>query len=741
MYYHKMSLIVLSNTQEHYDTEVDGVLTNPRTGIQRPYSFHNHLSNTITIPPNSEIAVLDLKIKRNIIFDIKKDVLFYWYFGELLSASKSFADTTNLDTPIRISPGQYTWSQFRNKLGEAITDGITHPNFTIDGCVVSSNGAPRFTYTFTNDCTGSDISGGYEASVGAGVLVSNLAQKLMSPTPLILPAGQTDAGDPGMSYGQTAKQIRRNSDTGQDATLAAGTIWDNRGDMVLTDLPINMCCQKTRTTGVSGESSIEIDLNDAHDAAMIATGTGGWMIGLTRPVLNDHRVAEFDYHHEGSEIGGDQRGFYDYAIVFQNTGTIAVPTWGIDLYHSILDYTTQETRLRKLEYWGADIQGIVADASAARVTSAQLTNLGGAGTLRNLHIYMRNEGMSVVLRDAANAANTGVVLMDSTAAAWAALDKRDHRCFKPTGITTQALYPRFNISDYHKYFSLTCYDACAPIAHRSDGAGQYNGATGIQKSYQYPNLDDVPEAEWRGGSSFYGRCYRNLNKQLSLAVNVDSRSCYDPYDGLDQKIYVGINAGGAGPTSPDYNMGLITRPNPAIFNQTKNDLYVNSASGTGGLLGFGPDSYGGNVINADSAGAAQIESSLDHNRAGGVTTSTNGLVTYAAGGRGKWVLSGGNPTYNPSQLYIKSTTFTHQSYNFNKGLPSKILWSIPKFTNEGRDWGNLHFQNNAPVYLDLKNPNPVVLNDISIELCDKNEKLALDLGGVTETTFHIRQRK
>ena len=39
----------------------------------------------------------------------------------------------------------------------------------------------------------------------------------------------------------------------------------------------------------------------------------------------------------------------------------------------------------------------------------------------------------------------------------------------------------------------------------------------------------------------------------------------------------------------------------------------------------------------------------------------------------------------PKQMFIRSNSFTHQSYNFNKGLPSKILWSVPAFANNNTE--------------------------------------------------------
>jgi hypothetical protein len=99
------------------------------------------------------------------------------------------------------------------------------------------------------------------------------------------------------------------------------------------------------------------------------------------------------------------------------------------------------------------------------------------------------------------------------------------------------------------------------------------------------------------------------------------------------------------------------------------------------------------------------------------------------------------PVADPFMTFIRSTTLTHQSYNFNKGLPSKILWTVPRFANDGAETGALYYQQNSPIYLDLNNVSPIVINDIDIEFVDSDEVPVTDLTGPSVVVLHIRKSR
>ena len=84
-----MSLIICSNAQEGYSELVDGVEANRITGLQDPASFHNALSNTITLPPMSKVGVVSAKIFRKSDWEITRMMRFFVLFDELLLDGES----------------------------------------------------------------------------------------------------------------------------------------------------------------------------------------------------------------------------------------------------------------------------------------------------------------------------------------------------------------------------------------------------------------------------------------------------------------------------------------------------------------------------------------------------------------------------------------------------------------------------------------------------------------------------
>lgn len=90
--------------------------------------------------------------------------------------------------------------------------------------------------------------------------------------------------------------------------------------------------------------------------------------------------------------------------------------------------------------------------------------------------------------------------------------------------------------------------------------------------------------------------------------------------------------------------------------------------------------------------------------------------------------------------FIRVPTLTHETYNFNTGNPSKILFQIPRFDNSGAEVGGLYFQNGDKTFIDLKNAAPIRLTDIDVQIVRKDETFVDDLTGSTEVVFIVRPK-
>ena len=72
---------------------------------------------------------------------------------------------------------------------------------------------------------------------------------------------------------------------------------------------------------------------------------------------------------------------------------------------------------------------------------------------------------------------------------------------------------------------------------------------------------------------------------------------------------------------------------------------------------------------------------------------------------------------------------------------SKIIYQVPQFSNDGRQYGPLYFAPGEKTYIDLNNPNEIILNSLFIQLVGVDEKEINSLTGTTQVVLHIRPKK
>jgi len=117
----------------------------------------------------------------------------------------------------------------------------------------------------------------------------------------------------------------------------------------------------------------------------------------------------------------------------------------------------------------------------------------------------------------------------------------------------------------------------------------------------------------------------------------------------------------------------------------------------------------------------------------GTTADTDPAFIYS-------VNSHSVPELLKHSCFIKSPSLTGQSFNFAKSKPSQILYHLPKFDNSGEDDGELYFICPDRIYIDLKNIDFINLNQLHLQICDKDEVPVQDLVGETIITLHFRHK-
>jgi len=99
------------------------------------------------------------------------------------------------------------------------------------------------------------------------------------------------------------------------------------------------------------------------------------------------------------------------------------------------------------------------------------------------------------------------------------------------------------------------------------------------------------------------------------------------------------------------------------------------------------------------------------------------------------------PEFQVNSAFVRISNLNHRTYNSCKNSISKMLYHIPRFTNDGRQFGDLFFEVGERTYVDLGNTESFMLNQMIVQLVDKNERIIGDLTGETIVVFHIRQKK
>ena len=770
-----MSLIVTSNTQQEFAERRNDVRINPGAPIQDAYSFHNALSNTITIPANSEVAVISTSINRGTLINVGRgEIRWHLFFGQALTqnsvATYSMSEITSDTLPCVIPPGTYSPGEILPTLNTAINKAINHPKlWNRDGRTGASVG--RVIHASTGFFPVPSPIGGYTFGMFQEnrTATTNLATVGNAFVPIT--TGPTeDNGGPvdgvaGMTY--AAGTITR---TAVNDALPDYQ-WDSSAQIILSELPIatggcnNWAVPLNATPlvpAVANVGCLSVDVRDAAPAPIDAggdpqPGMGGWSVGLTRPQRQDRLVNGRRYKFQGpgyAEADG-VTDFCDYEVRYvqdYDTGDGEVR-----LIHWIWNNLTDRMEAQDIEYWGNDLNAIngqyrttaqgVLTGNADFGYIIQAGGGAGAGRLRELHWEVWNEEMRIWFSDANNA--NPVTVMDTTTffeqTSTGAVAQRPGagiqalgltRCFKPTNELTRALYPRYNLSLNGAEFEIEEFHSDIPFAKR-------NGVVGAD-SWNYPSTAGDDPQEWTGGQTLWGQSLVAEPGQYGLQ-NIDDRA---NVSGPDISVYTyqrmagdGTGAVGTLLQSLQYDFGIIINDDSdaadfdigAYASAMMMDMPVTPQART--LLGYDVTNQLGNVF---SNALPEIGRLYNYD----YTAPVPVVVVSPFNDRSRFIVQSTNvPGITRNTCFVKCSSLTHQSYNFAKELPSKILWHIPKYDNQGNATGALFFENPSPVYLDLKNPAPLVINDLHIEIVDKNELHAKDLTGTTIVTLHIRDAR
>ena len=308
-----MSYLITSNVPS------DDVLQ--KDGINKPFAYFNNLQNTHIIPANSEIAVESCKIVKDGRISVnRQNNVFYFYYGEKLSATKPIEDS--LYHPIRASiyangqtdnSAQVNVDEFAEMLDDTVRRSLYHPNLQ-----PSSLNATSSVCSVKRDTNNLDFEG-FEISITSSSSGDNASHINKTWIPA--------------TFNQRAVNI-------PDGVGVENTFGVDPVHCIGTEYPLSLA-----------GGSCEFDLTNLTTL----NADFEWMVGLSRctrtgtesggnaPVLESPEYFEYN---NGGMVGGGGEDFYDYMVTCEQGAS----DFELKIFQAIYNPATDEQEMTEFDY-------------------------------------------------------------------------------------------------------------------------------------------------------------------------------------------------------------------------------------------------------------------------------------------------------------------------------------------------------------------------------------------------------
>ena len=676
-----MSYVVCSNS-----TDDDKVLT----GIASATSFQNFFRSPLEIEPNSEIAVESVKINREDKFDVVAEDEFFIYFGEeLTSVTLSGSVSTNA-VSVRVPVGSYDRNTFAVALTNAINSVPLNPAIN-GGCLVTvkqtSNVFDGFDFKFT-------IKGQNDSPPDISGLLTTSQVAEGNATTVKFNSTQINAGSSARAFEYIAGSSTINCCSTRPSNVPDYSD-KNNNRYFASDSVARFQTQPLSNAG--GHYILNLKADNASDS---------WMTGLSRPTTPYYNYGYPKYLTQtGQNSGAKQARFLsggvmcDFWVEWSNACTT---TGGIDklsVKHWGKQTDPQQWVPTEIEYWknanspfhNNPINTVKMNASKIEYVIFKLVG-------NELQLYLSQtptiiSGKSFHLVDSSKTKDTTIAKYN----------------FPPLGNSEEFLSPVIGMTNSAQSFiieNLETYDNIPKFSFPTTASFR-------------TTRDFTPRADnpLLAGSDWWSQAEVSSRGQKEIRFNElrPSTLWYANKDAIANYRFKGLNASG----TMDYNVVMIPNKETFIddFNQYKQQLYIipikENQANMGRTLGFST--------------FPQIKQSLV-----GVPPTSKGQVIFSSFNAGEFAVS---------SCFVRINDLTIRSYNGAKQSRSNIIYHIPRFTNDGKQYGELYFNAPEKTYLKLNNTDKIMLNNLKIDIVDRNEVVVDDLTGSTIVALHIRESK
>ncbi len=675
-----MSYVVCCNTTNDEDVI---------TGNRQPNSFTNNFKSPLIVEPNSEVAVESVKINRSALFDAKlrgRRFFLYWGPEQNDDPAGGAAVVLNRDvskTGVEINPnvvGSFSIRGYAAELERAINTAPLSPNITGNAEVKIQLDA------VTNEWKGFDYI--YEQRINPGDNKAKLTSGADGNAGTIKhrydlnPAGTVDPID--FSAG-TFECKEDNS--------IAGSI------DISTTLGSNCYCRVNNMVPLS-------PVNGEGDFLIEDDGDGfehSWSVGITRPAtayLNGGqppqmpRATPSGAHYPG----GVNETYMDYLVHYDNIQEL------LFVYEYTRTKDTNDTfwNRREITYW-----------AGAKNFKSQAKKADLDGVYDTVHFLLRGNELNVGMRSGG-----GAVAWMINPSLYGSNDRESN--YRPTTNSTEWLVPACALWSKEQQVEMSVW-------HGID----FTSAGSVKGSVSPPVFPDVltkrrnnrnlpvpnPRDYFPGGD--WGSYYAYENPRIVVHNDTRYSQVAPALAGADPFVYSNLIAGNQGEA---YNIVMVVEQEHYDNNLPEPDqaLYVIPQpfhhANMSRELGFDGDL----AIIKQSIYAAVV------------------APAPPVGQRIRFLsLSAG--AFSIHSAFVRVNDLTIRSFNGATQSRSQILWHLPKFSNEGKQFGDLYFSPGEKTYIKLHNTHRETINQLSIDIVGRNEQIVQDLTGATIVVLHIRR--
>lgn len=714
-----MSLILLSNDPK----EASG-LTAQNSNIYKAWSFRNSLTETITIPKNSEVALQSTKIVLDGQINIAPDgKVFYLYLGEIVKGENQGESFRQFSTslPVRIElfpnePGVVRTNAegLAQELGRVLRQNSYHPAYAkeLQGVEIETRvevlrdgdgdflGYKFFVEHLTDDSVNDTLTNTSldpQDNVVRMTLIQNrCAKDWIFPSRRINPALRPYQISNNGGVCQLQPQVEADN-------MMASEFFSVANNSPLANTEIN-----------SAGNPCRVSYNIAN-VMTVPSGTPGtddknirWVAGITRNSISGQertptRLGPPYFQWNYAQIDGTNsplndmlRGHSDYMVVNDGTNIrlFNCNTWGGGQIRPGTGANTHKYRWQEVDY---------TEGGTNPTFGAQYNTVNNANNFKKLHFELSGNRVKIYFEDAGR---TLYVLWEYSLTIKAGGRNRlkSEQC-KPIDISCWDLQPVMGI--YNRGWT--------GLAGNGGAFNPNDYAIQIEEKNTFgifdPYTTDI--ADYDPATTNISYFHYLLQSDRTQFNNVMSE--LNLRDGLAPESPIQEKYGTFVPATHTFDKCL----QPVII-ATPSDRYLHTnQANTARLLGL-------SIYNGVASGIPPW--ALD----GYDAVSKRTVFTLE---------SGEKPTsLSTKSIFVRLENFTQTSVNAGNGNKSSIIAHLPRFDGQNQT-GRLFFAPNNMMYLDLKNTKELKVNSFDISFVYADESYCTSLVGTTNVVLHIRQKK